>query len=167
MPPVQGQLGYYNENGIPGSLPTSSSHAPVFMGGFTTEQTRMSDAQTNCISIVPARSAEASALSKDAVRFQCALFGVDCAAYRVDPYQMYNSSEQMEFSAFAFYLHVPSLCVVQHTMCSVRQLLMASLVSENMQVQAQGDKSKVVGTGLTCRTDESAASILMSLKGSS
>lgn len=73
MPPVQGQLGYYNENGVPGSLPTSSSQAPVFMGGFTTEQTRMSDAQTNSMSIVPARSAEAGALSKDAVRISVCL----------------------------------------------------------------------------------------------
>lgn len=40
-------------------------------------------------------------------------------------------------------------------------------ISSSVQVLVQDKKSNVTGTGQTCRTDESAASILMSLKGSS
>lgn len=98
MPPVQGQLGYYNDKAVSGSLPISSAQTPAFVGGFVAEQTHMSDAQTNSTGVIPARSAEAVAMPKDAA-------------------------------------------------------------------QAKGNQSNI--TGVTCRTDESAANILMSLKSSS
>lgn len=68
MPPVPGQLGYFNENAVPGSVPASSPHAPSLAGELRSVQTRMSDAQTNSTTAVPASSAEAGALRKDIVR---------------------------------------------------------------------------------------------------
>lgn len=68
MPPVQGQVGYFNDKAVPGSVPASSPHAPSLACGLRPVHGRMSDAQTNNTGAVPAQSAEAGALSKDIVR---------------------------------------------------------------------------------------------------